>query len=162
MPGESITFTVRGTFKSEFRARFWATRLTYSLMTGSVKIFADLSIWEAYSVPIAVSFSSEIMLRWATRRFPTSLTSVFLLSPARTGRAEASKSRLNANDLVARRFIGRLLQRRSNGLYIHAIRYASNSSTAGHKPRMAVLPPPPLYIRNRTLVSGIQGRENQR
>src|SRR5437763_266452 len=130
MPGESITFTVRGTFRSEFRARFCATRLTYSLTTGSVMIFADLSICDAYSLPAAISFSSEIRLRWATRRLPISLGSFFLWSPAQPGRADARKSRLSAKDVVARCFIGWTLPARSSRLYILGVHMASSLSAS--------------------------------
>jgi len=38
--GSSMTFTVKGIVKSELRAKFWATRLTYSVITGSLMSFA--------------------------------------------------------------------------------------------------------------------------
>ena len=76
----SITFTVKGIVKSELRAKFWATRLTYSVITGSLMSFTDRSISVATCLPIAISFSRKMMLRWATLRSPISSTSFLLLA----------------------------------------------------------------------------------
>jgi hypothetical protein len=78
--GSSMTFTVKGIVKSELRAKFWATRLTYSVITRSLMSFAERSISEANCLPVAISLSWETMLRWATLQLPISFTS--FLSPA--------------------------------------------------------------------------------
>src|SRR5579883_2802440 len=44
MVGSSITFTLMGTLASEFRARFCARRLTYSLTTGSLISFGMVNL----------------------------------------------------------------------------------------------------------------------
>src|SRR2546425_1042845 len=49
-----------------------------------------LVICDAISFPMAISFSWEMMLRWATRRLPISFTSLFL-SAAQTERAGSNK-----------------------------------------------------------------------
>ena len=92
MEGSSITFTVRGIARSELRATFWATRLTYSLITGSVIIFAEWSISVAYCLPRPISFSWEIMLRCATLRLPISSTSFFLSAPPQHGVSQKSNA----------------------------------------------------------------------
>src|SRR5215469_12606960 len=53
---------VKGTFASELRTRFWPTRFTYSVMTGSLTIFAPCSTCCEYARPIATCLSSEYQL----------------------------------------------------------------------------------------------------
>ena len=55
----SITLIVNGTLASEFRTRFWPTRLTYSAITGSSTILAWRSTSCAICLPSAISFSIE-------------------------------------------------------------------------------------------------------
>src|SRR5579884_2197101 len=57
-----MTLMVKGTLESEFRTIFWPTRLTYSVTTGSVTIFAlDSTCW-ANCLPIAICFSTLYQL----------------------------------------------------------------------------------------------------
>src|SRR6266566_8131615 len=114
-----MIFTVRGIVRSELRATFCATRFTYSLITGSVMIFAEWSISVAICLPYAISFSWEMMLLCATLRLPTSSTSFFLLSaPERTCANEKSSatsrpalSAANGKPALRVVFMGLLLHR---------------------------------------------------
>src|SRR5690349_24824680 len=62
MSSVSITLIVKGTLASELRTRFWPTRFTYSVMTGSLIILAPCSTCCEYCRPIATCLSSEYQL----------------------------------------------------------------------------------------------------
>src|ERR1700722_11314010 len=59
---ESMTLMVKGTLQVQFLTMFWPTRLTYSLMTGSVTMWADFSISMEYCLPLRISQSVEYQL----------------------------------------------------------------------------------------------------
>src|SRR6185437_7048954 len=59
---ESITRIVNGTLASEFFTMFWATRFTYSSITGSCTIFDDFITCCAICAPHANSVLSEYQL----------------------------------------------------------------------------------------------------
>src|SRR5438874_11396587 len=71
-------------------------RFTYSVITESVMSLALRSISLAYCLPIAISFSWEMMLRCATLRLPIWSGSL-LVSPARTGKPESASRTNTAN-----------------------------------------------------------------
>src|SRR5215469_13240859 len=78
---ESMTLIVNGTLQSEFLTMFCPTRLTYSVITGSVMNLVLFSISVAYPLPILISESVEYQLpipRPPMSRFPTALTSWML------------------------------------------------------------------------------------
>src|SRR5271155_3480632 len=75
---ESMTLMVKGTLQSEFLTMFWPMRLMYSLMTGSVTMWADFSISMEYCLPVEISQLVEYQLpmpRPPMLRLPTALTS---------------------------------------------------------------------------------------
>src|ERR1700757_2909572 len=57
-----MTLMVKGTLASELRTRFWPTRLTYSVMTGSLTSLALCSTCCENCRPSATCFSSEYQL----------------------------------------------------------------------------------------------------
>src|SRR5215469_12688896 len=62
MSSASITLMMNGTFESELRTRFWPTRFTYSVTTGSETSFTPCSTCWEYCWPMATCFSSEYQL----------------------------------------------------------------------------------------------------
>src|SRR5437870_10497766 len=67
---------VKGTRASELRTRFWPTRLTYSVTTGSSIIFEERSTSWARDLPREISRSSEKRLTpLPTLRLPMASTS---------------------------------------------------------------------------------------
>src|SRR6266852_5445230 len=78
---ESITLMVKGTCASELRTRFWPTRFTYSVITGSFTSFTCASTCCAKRRPMATWPSTLYQLPTPrpqpTLRLPTASTSVF-------------------------------------------------------------------------------------
>src|ERR1700761_387094 len=75
---ESMTLMVKGTLQSEFLTMFWPMRLTYSVMTGSLTMWADFSISMEYCLPMPISPLMEYQLprpRWPMSRVPMASTS---------------------------------------------------------------------------------------
>src|SRR5487761_1281386 len=103
----SMTLMVKGTLQSEFLTMFWPMRLTYSLTTGSVTMWADFSISMEYCLPLLISQLVEYQLpipRPPMLRSPTALTSSslpFLMWGSRSSPGDGRESDLAATVAAA-------------------------------------------------------------
>src|ERR1700742_2442136 len=95
---ESMILMVKGTLQSEFLTMFWPTRLTYSLRTGSVTMWADFSISMEYCLPLRISQSVEYQLprpRPPMLRVPMAATSSSLPGLMWGSRASPGEGRVS-------------------------------------------------------------------